>query len=86
MEVGVSVSVFLFLLPPSCTAACPPGWSELTTAGLGCLLFSPESVLWTEGDQYCSRAFSNASMIEILTLQVTAEQSEISSQFQSIIM
>merc|ERR1712018_900126 len=73
-ELSVSLSViFLLAWPPSssCTggAGCPPGWSDVTSAGLGCLLFSSKSMFWSEADQYCSSAFTNASLIEILTQQ-----------------
>ena len=73
MELSLSFSLlYLLVCPPSCTADCPPGWSDVTSVGLGCLLFSSESMFWTEAEEYCNNAVTNAAMIEILTRQVTA--------------
>ena len=88
MELSVSLSlIFLLLWPSSCIgdgggdgSGCPPDWSDVTSVGLGCLLFSSKSMFWSEADQYCTTAFTNASLIEILTEQVRPDKNEIFSK------
>ena len=85
MELSVSSSVILLLLRPittttNTTTACPPDWSDVRDVGLGCLLFSSQPMFWTEAEQYCSSAASNASMIEILSQQVRPDKNKIFSQ------
>ena len=83
MELAVSLSlIFLLTWPSSCTAgaSCPPGWSDVSSVGLGCLLFSSETMFWSEAEQYCKTAATNSSLMEILTQQVRPDNNEIFSQ------
>ena len=84
MELSVSFSVIFLVLCPSSrttttTTGCPPGWSDVTDVGLGCLLFSSQAMGWEEAEQYCSTAFTNSAMIEILAQQVSPDENEIFS-------
>ena len=80
MEVRLRLIFLLVLCPGPGPATCPPGWRDQTNLGLGCLLFSSQSMAWSEAEQYCRSAASNASMIEILTHQVAADKNKIFSQ------
>ena len=78
MELSVSLRViFLLVCPWSCGGVCPPGWSDVTNVGLGCLLFTSSSMVWTEAEQYCNTAATNASLIEIHTEQVITVNNQI---------
>ena len=46
------------------------GWMDASVVDLGCLLFSDDTMIWTEASQYCENACDNATMLEILTPEV----------------
>ena len=47
---------------------CPPGWTDGTSVGLGCLLFSAETGMnWNEASDFCKTTQDKAHLLEILT-------------------
>merc|ERR1711879_217390 len=69
------VSVFFILLSVAFVSSsdCPPGWSDGSSVGLGCLHYNGTALLvWTEAVAYCNTADERGALVEILT----AEQME----------
>merc|ERR1712141_480660 len=49
---------------------CPHGWLDGSFVGLGCLLFNAtEGMTWIESSIYCRSAYTNGSLVEILTVE-----------------
>merc|ERR1712110_851308 len=49
---------------------CPPGWSDGSFVGLGCLLFNAtEGMTWIDSVKYCKNAYPNGTLVEILTVE-----------------
>merc|ERR1711997_1207859 len=77
MSSSSCILIFLFLgfvsceeMSPLTASDCPSGWSDASSVDMGCLLFhSTQPMIWTEAIQYCKRAYTNGSLVEILTPQ-----------------
>ena len=51
----------------SSSSLCPSGWTDGSSAGLGCLHFNAETGMdWNAASSYC-KATEGASLVEILT-------------------
>ena len=58
---------FLSIVSASSSSLCPSGWTDGSSAGLGCLHFNAETGMdWNAASSYC-KATEGASLVEILT-------------------